>query len=425
MNILTVSQLNRYLKFLLDGDKKLSDLYIRGEISNYIHHVGSGHMYFTLKDSTGAIKAVMFRSYGQELPFSPKNGMGVLVRANIGFYERDGNIQLYVTDMQPDGVGTLYLAFQQLKDQLEKEGYFDSAHKRPIPRYPRKIGVVTSENGAALRDILQILERRYPLGQVVLVPAAVQGEGASAQIVQALDFLSEGNHCDVIIVARGGGSLEDLWAFNQIEVARAIYRCQIPVLSAVGHETDYTICDFVADLRAPTPSAAAELVAEDVSQIAEHIREMSADMAETLSRRLSERANRLDSLARTAKERIESRLAHSRTRLDALRQNRLLASPMGYVEKNKEKLDFFEKTLYNNSCIFMQHSTRELAAAAALLDSLSPLRVLGRGYALILKDNAGVTDLSELSPGDRVSLRLRDGVADASITHIRKEKPRL
>ena len=257
--ILTVSQINGYLKGLLDEDVQLKSIYIRGEISNFTNHLRTGHFYFTLKDARTSIKAVMFKWNASRLRFMPQNGMSVIIFGSVQLFERDGICQIICADMQPDGLGALYMAFEQLKERLGREGLFDPGHKKPLPQYPEKIAVVTAKTGAAIQDIIHILSRRWPLGELILCPALVQGEGAPASIVSALQ-LAETVSPDVIIVGRGGGSLEDLWAFNDERVARAVYACRVPVISAVGHETDYTICDLVADLRAPTPSAAAELV---------------------------------------------------------------------------------------------------------------------------------------------------------------------
>ena len=266
-NYVTVSQVNSYLKQRISEDENLSGLFIRGEISNFTNHLKTGHFYFTLKDEMSAIKAVMFRGSAQYVRFRPENGMSVIVFGRVGFYERDGVLQVYCEDMQPDGIGALSLAFEQLKDKLEKEGLFSIEHKKPLPRFPRKIAVITAKTGAALQDILNILGRRYPVTEVVLLSALVQGDQAPDSIVSCFQRLQGRTDIDVVILARGGGSLEDLWAFNSEKVAKAIYSCEIPVISAVGHEVDYTIADFVADYRAPTPSAAAEVVAPDIREL--------------------------------------------------------------------------------------------------------------------------------------------------------------
>ncbi len=267
INALTVTQVNTYIKAILDENVHLKNIYIVGEISNFLHYFRSGHMYFTLKDENSQLKAVMFSSNASRLKFKPNDGMKVLCRGRISVYDKDGNYQLYVDDMQPDGIGTLAIAFEQLKEKLSKEGLFDEVYKKPVPKFPRKIGVATSDMGAAVEDIKNITKRRYPIAELVIVPTVVQGDSAPDDICKSIKILDCRDDIDVIIVGRGGGSLEDLWAFNTEQVARAVFECNTPIISAVGHETDYTICDFVSDLRAPTPSAAAELAVPDSSAL--------------------------------------------------------------------------------------------------------------------------------------------------------------
>ena len=276
--VLTIAQLNRYVKSRLDADENLYNVFLVGEISNFTDHYKTGHFYFTLKDSDAQIKAVMFRQNALRVKFKPENGLKVIVRGRVSLYEAAGSYQVFVDDMQPDGVGALNLAFEQLKERLQKEGLFDEAHKKPLPRYPQRIGVITSETGAAVQDILNILGRRFPYAEVVLAPVLVQGDGAPEQMIAALQDFNRLQNADVIIIGRGGGSAEDLWAFNDENLAYAVYRSEIPVISAVGHETDFTICDFVADLRAPTPSAAAELAVPDQTELRAEILNMSYRM---------------------------------------------------------------------------------------------------------------------------------------------------
>lgn len=400
MRLLTVSQLNKYIKTLFDQDPFLSEVYVKGEISNFTNHYRSGHLYFTLKDQTGAIKAVMFRSYAGRLRFSPENGMAVIVSASVSVYERDGVYQLYVTDMQPDGVGALHVAYEQLKERLQREGLFNPEHKKPLPHYPGRIGVITSATGAALQDIRSILERRYPIATLVLCPATVQGTEGAPSIIRALQRLNRFGNVDVIILARGGGSLEDLWNFNEELVARAVFQSKIPVISAIGHETDYTISDFVADVRASTPSAAAELAAPDRDQLRFHLL--------SLERKLGEFAR--------------ERLSNYRHRLQGFAQHRLLSSPKEYLHIKKEKLDFFSFSLYNNKKHYFYTLNSQLATKARLLDSLSPLKILDRGYSITLRNRRPVTSITQLSAGDKVRTRLSDGEYTAIVDEIREKE---
>ena len=387
MKVITVGQLNRYVKSLLEGNPHLADVYISGEISNFTNHYKSGHLYLSLKDDQALVKAVMFRGAASRLKFTPENGMKVIVRARVSLYEKDGAYQIYIEEMQPDGVGALQLAYEQLKARLAAEGLFDESRKRPLPRYPSRIGVITSPTGAAVRDILNILGRRYPLAEVVMVPVLVQGDGAPPQLCRALQLLNERQAADVIIIGRGGGSIEDLWAFNDERVARAVAGSRIPVISAVGHETDFTICDFAADLRAPTPSAAAELAVPDQNELQVrllHLRQRAAAAA-------------------------EHRLREDTQRLLHLRQKRCLASPLYAVEEQGMRLDYLTRRFSGAAQMRLGEGQRRLAASAAKLDALSPLKVLSRGYAIAYKGEAAVTSVKEIAAGDRLRLQLCDG----------------
>lgn len=396
MTVLTVSQLNRYVKAVLEADKKLADVYIKGEISNFVHHFRSGHFYFSLKDESGSVRAVMFKNNAAELRFEPENGMSVLVRANLGVYERDGVYQLYVTDIQPDGAGALGLAFEQLKRKLLERGLFDEAFKKPLPVYPVRIGVVTSQTGAAFMDIINVISRRYPLCTVVLAPAQVQGKEAPESLVKALKSLDNTGNCDVIIIGRGGGSAEDLFSFNDERLAYAIFEAVTPVVSAVGHEIDYTICDFAADVRAPTPSAAAELVTPQASALSQKLTEIRENLAAT----------------------VDFKLKQSEKRMSELRRTGALSSPMNYVFKNQQRLDFFSQTLYNKKYVDLRRFGRELAHRASLLESLSPLGVLARGYCVAFRDNKAILQASSLTEGNNINIRFCDGSAKASILEV-------
>lgn len=388
--VLTVSQVNAYIKSMLDSDKNLNPVFLSGEISNFTDHYRSGHLYFSLKDEKAVLKAVMFASSARRLRFRPADGMKVLCRGRISVYEASGQYQLYVDDMQPEGLGALHLAFEQLKQRLEKEGLFDAVRKRPLPRYPRRIGVITSPTGAAVRDICQILGRRWPMAEIVLCPVLVQGEGAAPQLVDALSRMNRIDGVDVIIMGRGGGSLEDLWAFNEEAVARAVAASRVPVISAVGHETDFTICDFVADLRAPTPSAAAELAVPEQK----------------------EEALLVQSARYMLQKRMESLLADRRMELDLLAGSRSLSNPMEGINQKKNELSHLSQRLAGGAARSLGRAREELSHLSGKLDSLSPLKVLERGYAIAqTKQGTPVRSVLDLQEGEDFRLRFADGEA--------------
>ena len=391
--VLTVSQVNFFLKSLIDGDGRLQNVLVSGEISNFTDHYRSGHLYFSLKDEKSVLKAVMFASAARRLKFHPRDGMKVLVRGRISVYEPSGQYQLYAEDMQPEGVGALSLAFQQLKERLEEEGLFLQEHKRPIPAYPERIGVITSPTGAAVRDILQITARRWPLAKIVLAPVLVQGEQAPGQIVDALREMDRQKACDVIILGRGGGSLEDLWAFNEEAVARAVFACSIPVVSAVGHETDFTICDFVADLRAPTPSAAAELCTPD----------------------WREQLSQVESCQRYFREKGPKLVEYLRQSLDLLVQDSPLASPQEFLLPRREQVYSLAQGLEQGLQRRLEREQKRLAVLSGTLDALSPLKVLSRGYAVVTGERGVLRKASDASGGDRVTIRLGEGSLSAEI----------
>ncbi len=399
MKVISVGQLNRYVKSVLEGDPNLAAVYISGEISNFTHHYKSGHLYMSLKDDTAAVRAVMFKGHASKLAFRPEDGMRVIVRARVSLYEATGSFQIYIEEMQPDGVGALQVAFEQLKKKLAAEGLFDENRKRPLPPYPTRVGVITSPTGAAVRDILNVLGRRYPLAQVVFCPVLVQGDGAAPSIVDAIQRFNAIGAADVLIVGRGGGSIEDLWAFNEESVARAVAASTIPVISAVGHETDFTICDFVADLRAPTPSAAAELAVPDGGRL--------LSFMDTVRRRLS-----------TAQRSV---FAHAANRLELLKNKRCLSAPQYYTEEQAMRLDYLIRRFAAAARQQLGVADRRLAATASKLDALSPLKVLGRGYAIgYAADGTVVDSIQRIQAGDDLTLQLTDGTVACRVTDIQE-----
>ncbi len=392
MPVITVTQINKYIGSILKNDRNLQGIMVRGEISNYLRHFRSGHVYFTLKDSESAVKAVMFASAASRMKFEPEDGMSVVVSGSIGVYDRDGTYQLYVNDIIPEGAGKANVALEQLKKKLQKEGMFAEEHKRPLPSMPKKIGAVTSLSGAAVRDIINVLSRRYPLGEVYAVNAQVQGDGAPESICAGI-HRAESAGCDVIIVGRGGGSREDLSAFNAEKVAYAIYNCKVPVISAVGHETDFTIADLTADLRAPTPSAAAELAAPDVALLYEKISLLERRAERSALAVLDKSSDRFIAMnARLTAQYPESRMKLSAERISSLDKRREAAF-LRYTEKLE----------------------RQLEEKAARLDSLSPLKVLSRGYSLVYKGEKLLNSSESLKNGDKIKIGFGSGGAEAEI----------
>ncbi len=396
--VITVSQLNRYVKTLLESDTRLLSVYISGEISNFTNHYKSGHLYMSLKDEGAIVRAVMFRGAASKLAFKPESGMKVIVRARASLYDKDGSFQLYIEEMQPDGIGSLQLAFEQLKKKLAEEGLFDQQRKRPIPAFPKRVGVITSPTGAAVRDILNVLSRRYPLAEVVFTPVLVQGDGAPAQLIAAVNRMNERQAADVIIIGRGGGSIEELWAFNDEGVARAVAASAIPVISAVGHETDFTICDFAADLRAPTPSAAAELAVPDGQQL-----------------RL-----RLVQLYRALKQSAVYACEQRQKALDAMMTKKCLSSPLFFVEEQGMRLDYMTRRFAAAAQNGLANGNRRLTAAAAKLDALSPLKVLSRGYAIPYGEHGVVCSVKDAAADDRLQIRVADGVIGCRVTETKE-----
>lgn len=443
-DILSVSDLNRYIKMVLEKESRLQDVWVRGEISNFTHH-SSGHMYFTLKDKQSRIKVVMFASHNRFLRFLPKDGTKAIVRGSISAYERDGAYQLYAREMQPDGLGSLYLAFEQLKEKLAGEGLFAAERKRPLPRFPKRVGVVTSPTGAAIRDICTTIRRRYPQAEIVLAPAVVQGVEAPASIISAIRIINQQSDIDVLIVGRGGGSIEELWAFNDEQVARAIAASLIPVISAVGHETDVTIADFVADVRAATPTAAAELAVPHYLEWVERVKQLDVRMHRAVHQRLTVQRKRLDQMAgsyamRQPQRRLEEaaerldraqlRMRQSMKRLLAIRRERFerlarqisryrLADQIGerrkYAMTVRARLDERMRRLL---------SDRQMAFSAqvATLDALSPLKVMQRGFSLVYAGGKIVKSVDQFASGDELVVRLSDGSATARVEQIDREE---
>ena len=386
-NIYTVSQVNQYIKSLLDRDRELTALYVRGEISNYKAYP-SGHHYFSLKDGEGAIRCVMFKREAMSLRFRPENGMKVIAFGRVAVFPRDGQYQLYCTSLTPEGVGDLHLAFEQLKQKLYAEGLFDPSHKKPIPKFPKRIALITSSAGAAVRDMLRILGARWPMAEVFLLPVRVQGAEAPGEICAAIAWANRHQVADLIITGRGGGSMEDLWAFNDENVARTIYHSAIPVISAVGHEPDVTIADFVADLRAATPSNAAELAVPDQNEVAVWLRQMEGRLAQAMGRKLESARKDLDRAARC----------------------RALQDPMNYVDDKRMVLDYQREKLAAGLNAALNRERQRFGQLASKLDALSPLKVLGRGYAIPRKADGGVVrSVADVAPGDPLKLRVADG----------------
>ena len=392
-HVFGVAEVNQLVKQLLDGEPMLQNIYVRGELSNYKMYP-SGHHYFTLKDADGALRCVMFRGQASRLRFRPENGMQVIARGRITVFPRDGAYQLYCDALTPEGAGDLAVAFEQLKAKLHAEGLFDPAHKKPLPRYPQRIAVVTSAAGAAVHDMIRILRRRYPIAKVILLPVRVQGAEAPPEIAGAIRYADRWKIGDVIITGRGGGSMEDLWAFNDERVARAIYDCETPIISAVGHEPDVTISDFVADARASTPSNAAEIAVPDQMELLRWLRGAGDRMVQCET----------------------GRLEAARQRLDNLASKRVMRDQLAYVLDLRMELAHLQQRLGDLSGALLSRRRQRFSALAAALDAMSPLKVLGRGYAVARsQDGTILKNGQEVTPGDRVSVTLSEGGFDAVV----------
>lgn len=385
--ILTVSQLNFYVKSILDSDPRLNYVFLCGEISNLTDHYRSGHIYLSLKDNKSVIRAVMFAGNARNLKFKPMEGMKVICRGRVTLYEATGQYQYYIEDMQPDGIGALYQAYEQLKEKLQSKGLFDESHKKPIPYCPKTIGVITSPTGAAVQDIKNILTRRFPSVNIVLCPVLVQGDNAVPQLIDAVNKLNEYDLCDTIIIGRGGGSIEDLWAFNDENLAYAIYNSHIPVISAVGHETDFTICDFVSDLRAPTPSAGAELAVPDRNEILQNLDAQRQYLSSLMDKRLIENNNIVSEMT---------------TKLLSL-------SPDDKIAKLYNDLDFLSQKYENNSNRIFQNTANKIELLATKLESLNPVSTLKRGYSVVTNNDKTVTSVKDVKNGDTLAINVTDG----------------
>lgn len=396
MNVISVSKLNELVKMLIEDCQPLRNIYVSGEISNFTHYYRSGHMYFTLKDEKSQIKAVMFSSYAAKLRFKPENGMKVICRGRLSVYEKNGEYQIYAEDLQPDGLGALNLAFEQLKMKLFSEGVCSDEVKKSLPLYPKKIGVATSNIGAAVEDIKNITKRRYPLAELVIVPTIVQGAFASADIVKSIEFLDSMGDVDVIIVGRGGGSIEDLWAFNTEEVARAVIACKTPVVSAVGHETDYTICDFVADLRAPTPSAAAELVCPDILSL----------------------INYVDGLKKQLDNSVNSKINDESIRLDELSSSYALADYSEVIKTFEDNVSVLMDRMNDEYQYSLETKGNTFAVLVEKLSALSPLAVLARGYSICEKNGRVVKNINEVKANDCLDVKMNGGNAVCKVLEV-------
>lgn len=394
--VFEVSELNVYIKLILDSDETLSAVYVRGEISNYKLYP-SGHHYFTVKDKDGALRCVMFKGSASSLRFRPENGMKVIVFGRVSVFPRDGQYQMYCSSMTPDGVGDLYVAFEQLKEKLLREGLFDVSHKKPLPRYPERIALITSPAGAAVHDMIRVLKKRFPIAKVILLPVRVQGAEAPAEISAALKYANKHKVADIIITGRGGGSIEDLWAFNDESVARAVYESQIPVISAVGHEPDVTISDFAADLRAATPSNGAELAVPDITEL-----------------RIT-----LDQIASSIERSFMRQIELKREKLTALAGARSLTSPLAYIEARRTFAAALNDRLNGalKALLVKKRSATEILAAS--LDAMNPLKVLSRGYGIaIRKDGLAIKSIKNIAVGDAFTLMLSDGTASCTVNEL-------
>ena len=399
--IISVSELNEYIKMLFEYDEILRNIYIKGEISNFTNHYKTGHFYFSLKDAGGTVRAVMFRSNACKLKFKPENGMRVVVGGRVSVFPRDGQYQIYIDVMEPDGVGALYMAYEQLKAKLEKEGLFSPARKKPLPKTPKKIGIITSPTGAAIRDMIHILGRRFPLCEIVLYPALVQGADAPASLIRGVRYFNAVKNTDVLIIGRGGGSIEDLWAFNDENLVRTVAASEIPIISAVGHETDFTLCDFAADLRAPTPSAAAELAVPDGDELRAMLLQSSERLTFAVSRYI----------------------AKEKEKLKGLSSSRVMQDPMNLLDDKRMALLMAERMLQSRMEAVLAAKKLRFQRETAKLEALNPLSVVTRGYSAVFDEqNRLIKSVAQINEGDEISFMLTDGTVRAEVKEIKSEK---
>ncbi|PLR86159.1 exodeoxyribonuclease VII large subunit [Bacillus canaveralius] len=442
---LTVHALTKYIKRKFDADPHLQDIFVKGEISNYKQH-SSGHMYFTLKDEKARILAVMFSSSNRFMKFSPENGMKVLVKGDITVYESSGQYQMYIKEMRPDGVGELYLAYEQLKEKLQKEGLFSPQYKKSIPKYPHTVGVITSPTGAAIRDVLTTLKRRYPIASVILIPALVQGEQAAPSIAKAIAMANGNSEIDVLIVGRGGGSIEELWAFNEEIVARTIFESRIPVISAVGHETDYTIADFVADMRAPTPTAAAELAVPHIDDLMERIMNRQTRLLRAMKEKVAAQNQRLNRMQKSYAFRYPQRLYEQKIeQVDKRREQLVKGAQKLFVlksEQHRRELGRLNRVhpreLLSEAVASYKRSNRSLKKALGnihankqkdlhsmltTLEALSPLKIMNRGYSLVYKDDGQlVKSIAAVKKDESIEVKMADGYMHCRIMDIKESE---
>ncbi len=396
---ITVTQLNEYIKSIIDGNVFLSNVCIKGEISNFTNH-RTGHFYFSLKDENSLIRAVMFKGAAMKIKFVPENGMKVIARGSISLFVRDGQYQIYVTEMEPDGIGALYLAYEQLRKKLDAEGLFDVRKKKPLPKIPLRVGVITSPTGAAVRDIINVLGRRFPMASVILYPALVQGDDAPPQLIRGVEYFNATRSVDVIILGRGGGSIEDLWAFNNEGLARVVFASDIPVISAVGHETDFTICDFVADMRAPTPSAAAELAVPDTTELMRKINNIVTHTELIVSKKINQ----------------------EKQKVKLISERSIFTSPEKYFQDKKMLVSYLNDKICHSMDSKLSACKLQLASASSKLDAMSPLSTLSRGYIVGYSSCGGtISSVDDVAVGDELKLRTTDGYILGDVREVKKE----